>query len=298
MRYRPQIDKSMSSSGNGLTEKANQTLTRSLIKGSKEDPHNWDTQIPRILMGYRATRQASTKHSPFMLLHGHEMALPQPMKRKTVSFDLGEQSEADLRDTFGPLQSTLKTVLDNIGRAQSAQATQYTKRQLHGTVPSKIVQDIVKPPSELVQDTVIPPSKTDVASPQTTVRTVTNNFELDPELDATTIAAAETSPIKIMVEQKDSRTVVDQTSDQTKQASDSKGKTKTRKTQMELQEGDFVLAKVHQMVRKEGDRKGKLVPKAEGHYLISGFTDSNKKMAIIKDATGIPWRVADLSLWE
>lgn len=69
---------------------------------------------------------------------------------------------------------------------------------------------------------------------------------------------------------------------------------------MELQEGDFVLVKVHQMVRKEGDRKGKLVPKAEGPYLISGFTDSNKKMAIIEDAKGISWhkRVADLSLWE
>ena len=220
---------------NGLTERANQTLTRSLIKVSKEDPHNWDTQIPTILMGYHATRQASIKHSPFMLLHGHEMTLPQPMKRKTVSFDLGEQPEAD---TLGPLHATLKTVLDNIGHAQSTQAAQYAKRQLHGALPSKTVQDTVKQPSELVQDTVITPgktrtvpsslfskavntplpsaSKTDVASPQTTVGTVTNRFDLDPELDAPAISAVATPPIKLKVEQEDSTTVVHQTSDQTK----------------------------------------------------------------------------------
>lgn len=76
-----------------------------------------------------------------MLLHGHEMTLPQLMKRKTVSFDLGEQSEADLADTLGPLHSTHKTVLDNIGHAQSKQAAQYAKRQLQGELPSQTVQD-------------------------------------------------------------------------------------------------------------------------------------------------------------
>ena len=54
------------------------------------------------------------------------------------------------------------------------------------------------------------------------------------------------------------------------------------------------------MMCKEGDRKSKLVPKAEGPCIIYGFTDSSKKLAIIEDAKGISWhkRVANFSLWE
>ena len=48
------------SQANGLTERANQLLTRSLVKMTKEVPDNWDKQIPSVLMEYRATRQAST----------------------------------------------------------------------------------------------------------------------------------------------------------------------------------------------------------------------------------------------
>ena len=54
------------------------------------------------------------------------------------------------------------------------------------------------------------------------------------------------------------------------------------------------------MMRKEADRKGNLVPKAEGLYIICGFTDSSKKLAIIEDAKGISWHkcAANFSLWE
>ena len=73
-----------------------------------------------------------------------------------------------------------------------------------------------------------------------------------------------------------------------------------RPKKSEIKEGDFIVAKIHKMVRTEGSRKGKLVPKAEGPYLVTGFTDESKQMAIIADANNIKWtkRVADLSLWE
>ena len=56
----------------------------------------------------------------------------------------------------------------------------------------------------------------------------------------------------------------------------------------------------HKVVRKEGERKGKLVPKVEGPYLVKGFTDETKQIAIIADANDASWhkRVADLSLWK
>ena len=41
-----------------------------------EDQKNWDVKIETVLMGYRASRQASTKYSPYFLLFQKEMRLP------------------------------------------------------------------------------------------------------------------------------------------------------------------------------------------------------------------------------
>ena len=46
---------------NGLTERFNQTLTRCLAKVVDEYQSDWDERIDTVLMGYRASRQASTK---------------------------------------------------------------------------------------------------------------------------------------------------------------------------------------------------------------------------------------------
>lgn len=91
---------------NGLTERANQTLTRSLIKMTKDDPDNWDKQIPTVLMGYRATKQASTKYSPFFMLHGHEMVMP--INNKGFTDD--NKQVAIIKDADG--QSWTKRVAD------------------------------------------------------------------------------------------------------------------------------------------------------------------------------------------
>lgn len=91
---------------NGLTERANQTLTRSLIKMTKDEPDNWDKQIPTVLMGYRATKQASTKYSPFFMLHGHEMVMP--INNKGFTDD--SKQVAIIKDADG--QSWTKRVAD------------------------------------------------------------------------------------------------------------------------------------------------------------------------------------------
>lgn len=72
-----------------------------------------------------------------------------------------------------------------------------------------------------------------------------------------------------------------------------------RVARLTLNEGDFVVVKIYKLVRNDGDRKGKLVPKAEGPYLVQGFTDDTQQMVIIADANGVTWtkRVADLSKW-
>ena len=69
---------------NGLTERFNETLTVALRKLEHDHPEDWDTYISTILLGYRASVQASTQYSPIFLLHGYEMPLPVRALRPTA----------------------------------------------------------------------------------------------------------------------------------------------------------------------------------------------------------------------
>ncbi|KAL0023478.1 hypothetical protein WJX79_009943 [Trebouxia sp. C0005] len=60
-----------------------------------------------------------------------------------------------------------------------------------------------------------------------------------------------------------------------------------RLQQPDIIEGDFIVVKIYKTVRKDGDRKGKSVSKAEGPYLVKGFTDATKQIAIFADANDI-----------
>ena len=64
------------SQSNGLTEHFNQTLSRCLAKIMDESHSNWDMKIDTVLLGYRASRQRSTKFSPYFMLFQQEMRLP------------------------------------------------------------------------------------------------------------------------------------------------------------------------------------------------------------------------------
>ena len=55
---------------NGLTERFNQTLSRCLAKIIDED------KLDTVLMGYRASQQASTKQSPYFMMFQQQMRLP------------------------------------------------------------------------------------------------------------------------------------------------------------------------------------------------------------------------------
>ena len=67
----------------------------------------------------------------------------------------------------------------------------------------------------------------------------------------------------------------------------------------ELKKGDRVAIKIHKWCRTAGIKKGKLVPRVEGPYMVSDFTDDTHNIAVIADANGTKWkkRSADLSLW-
>ncbi|DBA90861.1 TPA: hypothetical protein ACH3X2_004265 [Trebouxia sp. C0005] len=238
---------------------------------TKEDPDNWDKQIPTVLMGYRATRQASTKYSPFFMLHGHDMVSPVGNTGRTVSAQHGEQSESFLADLFGPSEAVLAQAHANIIKAQEKQSKAYANRQLHGTSQSK--PDSSGPVADALKDTPV------VVPVPTVLPTVDTPLTAEAKVQTSTDKA----PVPIKQEENTAA-----------------GNTNKKRSKIEINEGDFIVAKIHKLVRTQGSRKGKLVPKAEGPYLVTGFTDESKQIAIIADANGVSWRkrVADLSLWE
>lgn len=54
---------------NGLVERYNQTLQRSLVKFVNTNQTNWDEKLDGVLFAYRTARQKSTNHTPFELMY-------------------------------------------------------------------------------------------------------------------------------------------------------------------------------------------------------------------------------------
>ena len=61
---------------NGLLERWHRSLHTGLSHYINASHTNWDVVVPFYLMAYRATPNSVTKFSPFYLLHGREMPLP------------------------------------------------------------------------------------------------------------------------------------------------------------------------------------------------------------------------------
>ena len=54
---------------NGLVERYNQTLQRSLIKLVNKEQDNWDEFLDGVLFAYRTSVQKSTQVTPFELMY-------------------------------------------------------------------------------------------------------------------------------------------------------------------------------------------------------------------------------------
>ena len=170
-------------------------------------------------------------------------------------------------DLFRPSEAVLKECLENIGDAQDKQVATYAERQLHGSVPTKKI--------------TTPLLATPTPATHSPVTITTPPIDLTSNIISSSITIPATSTVKVKQEPPCSHEP-------------------KRREKAEIQKLDFVVVKVHKVVRKEGDRKGKLASKAEGPYRVADFTDDSKQIAIIEDADGQTWtrRVADLSLWE
>ena len=54
---------------NGLVERFNQTVQRSLVKLVNSNQTNWDEKLDGVLFAYRTAQQKSTQVSPFELMY-------------------------------------------------------------------------------------------------------------------------------------------------------------------------------------------------------------------------------------
>ena len=264
---------------NGLTERFNETLSIALRKMVQDHPEDWDMHVPSILLGYRASIQASTQYSPFFLLHGYEMPLPVKALHPIGSPTAGmlDPTAQSIVDNMVPLHQARTAALANIRQAQAKQKQTYATRTRHGaktdsvTMPAASKADKGKGIQTPVTITSTPAKAQAAIAP--TVSFATPPPALEPSM---ALAGPSTSVAPIIT----APTIPAYTPS--------------------VQVGDFVLVRKHEKVRTSGNRKGKLADKVEGPFMLHAFTDASKLVAVLVDAEDSYFkkRTADLCVYK
>lgn len=110
---------------NGLTERFNQTLIKSIRKHAEKDTKSWDKWIPYVLLAYRTKVHASTGLTPYELIFGRqantfserEEVIDLAMNEEAVEDSIFERSKA-LRLL---IEKTRPQAMKNIEKAQERQ---------------------------------------------------------------------------------------------------------------------------------------------------------------------------------
>nr|VZI47949.1 unnamed protein product [Spirometra erinaceieuropaei] len=118
--------------GNGQVERTNRTLTQLLKAFAEENrPHDWDKQLPCVMMAYRTAEHTSTGYSPFFMLTGRHFRLPIDSRVPEAA-----PNECNPDDYMWQLQELLRTThnlaRDHLGAAAERQKN-YFDRRIHGT---------------------------------------------------------------------------------------------------------------------------------------------------------------------
>ena len=96
-----------------------------LAKSAKDNPRNWDKQLPQVLFAYRTSPQGSTELTPFMLLHGREAVLLTQDALFPVTPIQGDHYLSELTEK---LSSAWKLTQENVRKAQEKQKRCHDRR--------------------------------------------------------------------------------------------------------------------------------------------------------------------------
>ena len=116
---------------NGLTERAVQTFKRGLRKYALvHDTRDWDLELPWLLMGYRFSKQESTKLSPYYMLYGREPVLPVGSP-KELATALPEHNSTDWVKAAKLKAQLFRTIMPTaLGNLQAAQERDSRRHQM------------------------------------------------------------------------------------------------------------------------------------------------------------------------
>jgi hypothetical protein len=114
---------------NGAAERFNRTMNRAFAFYVNAAGNDWDTVLPFFLMSYRAAPSTVTGYSPYYLLHGREMAMPNSHNlRAKLSPEAERVDEAGrLRRLQSALRLANKTVRERITAAHARNKSYYDR---------------------------------------------------------------------------------------------------------------------------------------------------------------------------
>ena len=117
---------------NGMVERFNGTLKKTLIRLSEEQPREWDRFLPAALFAYREIPSESTGFSPFELMYGRNVRGP-----TEVLFELwtGAKNSDEVKSSYqyvidlrNRLKETMKLVAENLKSAHSRNVKYYNRK--------------------------------------------------------------------------------------------------------------------------------------------------------------------------
>ncbi|KAG1168563.1 hypothetical protein G6F70_008830 [Rhizopus microsporus] len=114
---------------NGLCERLNQTLCRTIAKiaRDKNERHEWDKYIHQALLVIRTLTNASTKFSPSQLLYGYQMLTPYTWQAPILDFVEGEYEQ----DVAARVQFVQEELVKIRAMAREASDKAKEKRAIH-----------------------------------------------------------------------------------------------------------------------------------------------------------------------
>jgi len=125
---------------NGLSERAVQTCKNALrrIQASRGGCREWDRHLPYIMLGYNCSDQASTKVSPYSILHAVDPTIPPAVKQRfeePVDLDNPELAARSILQRSAALRHNITTAGGNLLIAQHRDTLRYARMRGGGNSP-------------------------------------------------------------------------------------------------------------------------------------------------------------------
>ena len=119
---------------NGLVERFNQTLKKSLAKLAHERNTDWDLLIPSVLFAYRTMTHSTTRYTPFYLTYGRDATLPIELSIPTYPTEPIDEMDNLLRHTFQLIDKLPPALIQ--ARQHIVNSQDYSKTRHDSKIPS------------------------------------------------------------------------------------------------------------------------------------------------------------------